>query len=419
MRKEIEVKEARVGMRVVELDISWLKSPFWRNAFTIRNEKDLRVLAEYCTTIVIDLNESALSSTNHLRKRYSDEGQNAVKPGFSGKGQTKKPVDADAPEAGQENPEETLPARKKLKSLESHISVSVEDVKNVFADIRNGNAIDSDKLKESVTTLTSDVLEDSGSLLLLSRLKEKEQTLAEKSVNVCILTMILAKHLKLDKRSIRVLGLGALLHDIGMLKVPDNLMHHPGPLNKSQRAIIEQHVVDGVSFVGLHEDFSAIPELREMIGGHHERYDGSGYPQGLKGDRIPFFARILGLTTTYEAMTRERFFCETSSPTKALAKLYSWRSKLFDAELVEQFIQALGVYPPGCVVELEGGQIAVVTAINPDNRTRPVIRILLGHDQSMLTNQPELDLMMPALAHLKIMRTVDTNELDEFELPEV
>lgn len=413
MRKEIDVADARIGMKVVELDISWLKSPFWRNAFIIRTDKELKLLHQSCKTIVIDLNESDISATNHLRKRYADTPSAEVKPGFINNKKKSESVQENQPGLVKDD---DVPVRKKLKSIENHLSVAVEDITDVFSDISGGRSADTDKIKASVETLTKDVLKDTGSILLLSRLKDKEQTLAEKSVNVCILTVMFARYLKMDARSIRILGLGALLHDIGMLKVPENLINHPGDLNKSQRAIIEQHVVDGVSFVGLNETFSGIPELREMIGGHHERYDGSGYPQGLKGDRIPLFARILGITTTYEAMTRERFYSATYSPTKALARLYSWRSRLFDARLVEQFIQALGVYPPGCVVELEGGQVAVVTAINPENRTRPVIRILLSQEQKALTDQPELDLMMPQLAHLKILRTIDSSE---FELPEV
>lgn len=399
-------------MKVVQLDINWIKSPFWRHAFTIKSEKDIRLLKQFCKFVVIDLNESDLAATNHLRRKVSEqeESSEGLEKARVQKKQRKEEITPKAVEAAD------TPAWQRLKKAEDDLVQAVEEISDVFSDIKVGRAVDSPKLKRSVETMAQDVLSDSSSLLLLTRLKEKEQSLAEKSVNVCVLTLTFAKHLGIRKDQLYELGLGALLHDIGMLKVPDNLLIHPGPLNPSQRAIIEQHVLDGVSFVGLNEELSKMESLRDMIACHHERYDGSGYPRGLKGKSIPLFARILGITTTYEAMTRERFYSSTSSPTQALAKLYRWRYKLFDGRLVEKFIQALGVYPPGCLVELSTGQVAVVTAINPDVRTRPVIRVLLAKDQTALTDQPELDLMMPELNHISILRTLDTRD---FDLPPV
>ncbi len=438
MQKKVLIDDIRVGMRVIELDISWLKSPFWRRAFTIKNEKDIQQIKQYCKYIVIDLNESDLAATNHLRQQYSDTAKESVElrvqrklPGdssYSAKGRDDSEQSADAGASEQLSKQASLdggrvpveaadtPARQRLKKAEKDFDQTVHHMTDIFSDIRVGRAVDSPKLRQSVTTLAQDVMGDSSSLLLLTRLKEKEQTLAEKSVNVCILTLTFAKHLGIRKDQLHELGLGALLHDIGMLRVPDNILAQQGPLNPSQRAIVEQHVMDGVSFVAMNDELSPMEGLKNMIACHHERYDGSGYPVGIKGKAIPLFARILGITTTYEAMTRERFYSPTSSPTQALAKLYRWRYTLFDGRLVEKFIQALGVYPPGCLVELDSGQVAVVTAINPDQRTRPVIRVLLAQDQTALTDQPELDLMMPELAHIHILRTLDTRDL---ELPTV
>ena len=408
MHKKVAVDDVRIGMKVIELDINWMNSPFWRHAFKIKSDKEIRQIKQFCKFVVIDLNESDLAATNHLRQKVSDQQETleAQKTAQVVKKKQKEEQKAEPVEAAD------TAAWQRLKKAEGDLEQTVEQMSDVFSDIKVGRAVDSPKLKRSVETMAQDVLSDSSSLLLLTRLKEKEQSLAEKSVNVCVLTLTFAKHLGIRKDQLYELGLGALLHDIGMLKVPDNLLNHPGPLNPSQRAIIEQHVLDGVSFVGLNEELSSMEGLRDMIACHHERYDGSGYPRGLKGKSIPLFARILGITTTYEAMTRERFYSETSSPTQALAKLYRWRYKLFDGRLVEKFIQALGVYPPGCLVELNTGQVAVVTAINPDVRTRPVIRVLLSKDQAALTDQPELDLLMPELSHISILRTLDTRDLD-------
>lgn len=413
MKKQISVANVRIGMRVVELDISWMKSPFWRREFTVKTEHELQQLRDFCKVVEIDIMKSSAASLAHLRRRRP-------RPEASPPPEIIQPEE---PSGEKEIPLEErkgllgapeLLSRKEIQQIEKHIAVCVNEIKDVFTRISNDDTVNCAKLNDAVKRLTDDALNDAGSLLLLSRLKEKEQSLAEKSVNVCILTIAFAQYLQLDKHSMHVLGLGALLHDVGMLKVPDYLLNHPGPLNKAQKQAIEYHVIEGMSFVGLHDELSGIRELRDIIGSHHERYDGTGYPKGLKGDKIPYLARILGITSTYEAMTRERFYSNASSPTQALSRMYSWRSKLFDAELVQHFIKALGVYPPGCMVELHDNQIAVVTAINPENRTRPVIRILTGHPDESSSYADELNLMQPDMSHIKISRTLEASDLEVF-----
>lgn len=410
MRKQISVVHVRIGMRVVQLDVSWLQSPFWRREFTINTQKELDQLQACCKTVVIDVMASTPASLAHFRRRPTAQAsaETVAEPDFE-----------PSPELQEETPVEQrkgllaapeLLSRKELQKIEGNIAVCVQEIKDIFTRINDGNVVSCKKLNDAVKRLADDALNDAASLLLLSRLKEKEQSLAEKSVNVCILTIAFAQYLQLDKRKIHVLGLGALLHDVGMLKVPDYLLNYQGPMNKAQKQAIEYHVTDGLSFVGLHDELSSIRELRDIIGNHHERYDGSGYPKGLKGDKIPYLARILGITSTYEAMTRERFYSSASSPTQALAKMYSWRAKLFDAALVSQFIKALGVYPPGSMVALENEQVALVTAINPENRTRPIIRLLTGNLAIDESYGEELNLMLPELAHLKIARTLDESD---------
>lgn len=422
MRKQLAVEHVRIGMHIVELDIDWLKSPFWRKRFTVKTEKEMRLLREYCKTVFIDIKECTPASLAHLRRKKTTPVARQVKPQNLEPAQ--QPLTQDPPTA-EEIPFKDrkgllavpeLLSRKELQKIELHIGVCVNEIKDVFTRISNGDTVNCENLTNAVKRLTDDALNDAGSLLLISRLQERELSLAEKSVNVCILTIAFAQYLQLNTHKTHVLGLGALLHDVGMLKVPEYLLNHEGPLNKAQRQAIEYHVIEGLSFVGLHDELSGIRELRDIIGNHHERYDGSGYPKGLKGDKIPYMAQILGITSTYEAMTRERFYSGAASPTQALSKMYSWRSTLFDARLVHSFIKALGVYPPGCMVELEDQQVAVVTAINPENRTRPVIRILTGPASSESSYADELNLMRPELAHMKISRTLEGNDIERLNI---
>jgi len=410
-KKTIAAEHVRIGMRVVELDINWLESPFWRRGFTVKSEEELIKLKRACKQVVIDIEASTRHSLSHFR-------QKPVEPAKARKLAEPETKTKDAENNALENRKGLIAApellnRKELQIIEGNIAVCVGEVKDLFTRVNDSNRVSFKKLTEAVHKLMDDALNDAASLLLLSRLKEKEQSLAEKSVNVCILTIAFAQYLELDSHTIYLLGMAALLHDIGMLKVPNYLLSYEGKLNKAQRQAIEYHVIEGMSFVGLHNELSTLPELKEIIGNHHERYDGSGYPRGLKGDKIPYLAQILGITSTYEAMTRERFYSDASNPTQALSRIYSWRAKLFDASLVNRFIKALGVYPPGCMVELMDGQIAIVTMINPENRTRLVVRALNSNLPGSEDVQAEIDLMRPQNAQISIKRTLDDTNLQE------
>ncbi|OPX54086.1 HD-GYP domain-containing protein [Oceanospirillum multiglobuliferum] len=396
MRQRIPVSDLRVGMRVVELDISWLKSPFWRHAFTIQTQNEITLLRQHCQHVEISVSTKIKGAKSAKQLPSSTQGNS-----------TQKAVDV--PQQGMSKPNASIVTHQKIAQAQQHLQQVAGKITDVFDDARTGHALDAPKLQHSVELLTQDVLTDTNSLLLLSQLQNKDQSLSEKSINVCILTLTFAKHLGIKKDQLHQLGLGALLHDIGMLRVPASLLNHKGTLNASQKAIIQQHVIDGVSMVAHHDNLA---DIKDMIAYHHERYDGSGYPYGLKGRAIPLFARILGITTTYEAMTRERFFSSKTTPTHALSKLYAWRHQLFDGRLVEKFIQALGVYPPGCIVQLNTGQIAIVTEINPEKRTRPVVRLLMSEDKVLLKEQPEINLIMSEYEWIKVQKILDTQELE-------
>ena len=412
-KKTNAAEHVRIGMRIVELDINWLESPFWRRGFTVKTEEELIKLKRACRQVVIDIEASARHSLTHFRKKPVEPAKARKKPEQEQQTKAQKAESLALEQRKGLIAAPELLNRKELQIIEGNIAVCVGEVKDLFTRVNDSNRVSFKKLTQAVHKLMDDALNDAASLLLLSRLQEKEQSLAEKSVNVCILTIAFAQYLELDNHTIYLLGMAALLHDIGMLKVPSYLLSYEGKLNKAQRQAIEYHVIEGMSFVGLHNDLSTLPELKEIIGNHHERYDGTGYPRGIKGDKIPYLAQILGITSTYEAMTRERFYSDAANPTQALSRIYGWREKLFDAKLVNRFIKALGVYPPGCLVELMDGQIAIVTMINPENRTRPVVRALNNNLQGSENTRAEIDLMREENAEISIKRTLDDTNLQE------
>ena len=192
------------------------------------------------------------------------------------------------------------------------------------------------------------------------------------------------------KEDMRVLAKGMLLLDVGKLKIPSNILNKSGLLTKSEFAVAKKHVEFGVQLL---RNTNGISEsIIGMVQTHHERFDGSGYPGGLEGEQIPVFGLIAAIVDTYNAMTRKTLYRGAIAHHKVLQELYRWRDKYFQGELVEQFLQCLGVYPTGGLVEMTSGEVGIVTAQNMRDRLRPTISMLLDELKNPWEVNPHIDL---------------------------
>jgi HD-GYP domain-containing protein (c-di-GMP phosphodiesterase class II) len=202
----------------------------------------------------------------------------------------------------------------------------------------------------------------------------------------------------LEISSLEALALGGLLLDVGKTRLPEELLHKSGPLNPQERQQMEKHVDIGVQILADSQetpDGEAIPlEVLQMVAAHHERADGSGYPQGLENDAIPLFGRIASIVDSYDAMTSKSPFghSEPMTPHEAVTELYELSEKKYQAELIEQFIQAVGIYPTGSLVELSTGEVGAVVAVNGLKRLRPEIVLLLDKNKQPLSEFIAMDL---------------------------
>jgi HD-GYP domain-containing protein (c-di-GMP phosphodiesterase class II) len=185
--------------------------------------------------------------------------------------------------------------------------------------------------------------------------------------------------------------MGALLFDVGKMRLPEKLINNSNRYNQYEFKLVKQHVQHSVDIVrsigGISED------VVSMVQTHHERHNGSGYPVGIKGNSIPIFGRIAGIVDCYDAIISERPFAYAISPHNAIKKLYEWRNIDFQAELVEQFIQVVGIYPVGTVVELSDGRVGVVFAQNRVWRLRPQIMLLLDENKEAYSDFDIINLM--------------------------
>ncbi|WP_177203466.1 HD-GYP domain-containing protein [Marinospirillum celere] len=281
-----------------------------------------------------------------------------------------------------------------------------QQMDRVMKDVRLGNALQPKRMRPVLEQLMEGVLHDSKSMGYLALLREHQDELVVKSVNVALLSLVFAKHIGLRQDQLLPLGMGALLHALGLLEVPAEVLTKTQPLTEQEKQQIRQYPRRGYEYLLAQGSFDE--QTLDIVLHHQERINGEGYPDQLKGRDIGFLARLVAITSVYEALTRTRSYGQALSPATALGQLYRWRFHDFDSRLVEKFIQSLGVYPPGCLVELNNGALAVVDATNSDEPLSPQVKLLTCQELKPLHKQETLDLS--AKASISIRKALDPKE---------
>ena len=224
----------------------------------------------------------------------------------------------------------------------------------------------------------------------LTRIKYKDNYTYNHSVSTSVWAVAFGRHLGLPKKDLESLAIGALLFDVGKIKLPEKLITNTQRYNQYEFKLVKQHVQHSIDIVksidGIDDD------IIEMIQTHHERHNGSGYPLGLSGNKIPIFGKIAGIVDCYDAIISDRPFVSAMSPHNAVKKLYEWRDIDFQGELVEQFIQVVGIYPVGTLVELSDERVGVIVAQNRVWRLRPKVMLLLDENKDAYNEFDTIDL---------------------------
>jgi len=392
MRRKVAVTDLRVGMYVAELDRPWRETPFLFQGFEIRTDDELTQLRSLCQHVYIDaapapgtpnaprrpmlvttpttLSAEANAPAYTVLKRFYDE------PHRTPRYRDQVPLEVELAQA---------------RELEIQTKTLIYDIMD---DARLGRMVDTERAKHVVAGLVQSVMRNPDALVSLNQLKNKDEYTALHSLRVCVLSLAFARHLELSDDQLHIVGLGALLHDIGKMKVPNEVLNKPGRLTAEEFEIMKTHVPHGVKIA---EAGRAVPPAAiELIATHHERVDGSGYTSGLKGEGISLFGQIAAIADCYDAITSDRVYHNGVSAHEALGKLYSWRNINFHEQLVEQFIQCMGIYPIGSIVELNTGSIGVVIATNRMRRLKPRVALVLNADKTPFGTRKIIDLHQEA-----------------------
>lgn len=238
--------------------------------------------------------------------------------------------------------------------------------------------------------IIDELKEHEQAMIMLNTIHVSDHYLFQHSLNVSIYAIMLGTALGYTYDQLRVLGLGAMLHDIGKTLVPQEILLKPDKLTEEEMRIMRRHPEDGFRML---KDNPNIPLIAAHCAlQHHERLDGSGYPRGMKGDEIHDYAKLLGIVDTFDAMTTHRVYKPAALPHEAVEVLYAGAGRLYDAHMIQLFRDRVAIYPPGTTVELNTGEIGIVVDINASLPHRPVVRIITDENGQELKEPYEIDM---------------------------
>lgn len=258
-----------------------------------------------------------------------------------------------------------------------------------FSEIKSGRKIDVAPFKELASGFIDSIFRNQDALACLTQMRQKDAYLLEHSINVSILMSIFAKHLNIEKSIIEELATGALLHDIGKIKIPDNVLNKPGRYSDDEFKIMQNHALFSKEIL---EDAGLTGIAVDIAGMHHERLDGKGYPFAKKGNEISQYVRMASIVDVYDALTAERVYKAGMEPIKAFKILKDGCPHSFDGELLNKFIQCIGIHPVGTLVKLSSQKIGLVTQSNPTTPLKPTVKIFYNAKHSRYIQVQDIDL---------------------------
>lgn len=407
MRIRFDVEDLCVGMFVYELDRPWLDTPFLLQGFLIEQSEQISELGKYSHHVFVDPSMSTIpvgTPQERVARMRLMTGEVAAVAGTEGDGIAAEHSILELEEAPVANTpigrmlaklrieypsmapvEEELPIAREIHQRAS-VAVHV-----LFDRIMVGGVMDGKALHETIEEITESVVRNPDALLLLTYLRQKSRYAYHHAISVSVHLLAFGRHIGLPKPQLHVLGSAGILLDTGMSRLSGEILHKKGRLTEQEFGAMKKHVAFGLEFVRNSPDVS--PQVEEIIALHHERENGSGYPLGLKEREISILGKMAAIVDCYAALISERPYAQPMPSFEALQMLYNWRGTFYHSDMVEQFIQCLGPYPVGGLVELNTGEVAVVLEHNRIRRLKPRVMIVLDADKKPLSSPVMLDLI--------------------------
>ncbi len=359
MIKRIKTEELKPGMYIHDLNCGWLDHPFFSSRFKVKDEKTVeRIIEHGIKEVYIDTDKGLDVPDAPTEEEVKRDVEKRIRKKVSKKQDITNPVSI----------EDELPRAKEIKKEAKQI------VDRIMNDIRLGRQIEIEKVDHLVDRISESIFRNDQALTSLCRIKEKDEYTFMHSVSVGVLMISFARTLNIKPKTIREIGIGAILHDTGKMKIPLEILNKPGRLTEEEFKKIKEHVVYSEEILSHTPGIS--PVSVHVAAEHHERFDGSGYMRGLKDGEISLYGQMAAIVDVYDAMTSDRCYHKKIEPTEALRRMFEWGGSLFKEGLVHQFIKCVGIYPVGSLVRLESGLIGIVLEQGKENLLYPVVRVI-------------------------------------------
>jgi putative nucleotidyltransferase with HDIG domain len=283
-------------------------------------------------------------------------------------------------------------------------------IEELMQSTRYGMALNKRIIKDQSSKIMKIVQRDPQIALALLDLKNFDDYTYVHSINVAVLSITFAMHLRFSEEKIMSIAQGSILHDIGKAKIPIDILNKPDKLTESEMKIIKEHPALGVKVIQNDNINDEIVE--EIIHFHHENFDGTGYPNQVQGIQTKRFASIVAVADYYDALTSKRVYKNEFDPHEAMKNIYGVSGVKFDPRVVNHFIRTLGIYPIGTIVELSDGRIASVIAFSPDNLLKPLVKALfyksnLAKKSNEMINLADSKIFIKGIYKDKEIKTID------------
>jgi putative nucleotidyltransferase with HDIG domain len=380
--KLIHRDQLRVGL-FIHLDLPWMKHPFMTNSFKIKNEKQLETLKKLRLAQV----------------RIDPDKSDAALPAAAPQAPPEPRDDAEQSlwEEKKRRIEVLKVRRSRLNHCANRYNDSVVSVHKLMDHLLASPAQAAKEAEQVVNNMVSALTIDSEVTMQLVNMKGQDENTYYHVINVAALSLVLGRNLGLEKDQLRMLGLGALFHDIGHQRIPSQILRKKTPLSPAEQQLYQRHPLYGAE-IAL--KLRTLPRpVVEIIAQHHENLDGSGYPKGLTSEGISFLSRIIAVANHYDNLCNHATDKGRLSPYQAVSLMYSREKPKYDGKILTTFIANLGVYPPGTIIRLSDQRIAVVVSINAGELLKPNVLVYdssIPKDEALIIDLTEEDLSISA-----------------------
>jgi HD-GYP domain-containing protein (c-di-GMP phosphodiesterase class II) len=402
----VDSSKASIGMYVSMLDRPWLETPFVFQGFEIKDRLEIELLQSYCSVIYVDIHRSSLSpvqvralaGTQPSRLNVVKTERHKIRePGkwrrrfgnlLRRLGLSRKIRREPRLEAGG-YPVESTVRGEAYDAFAAYKAVSL-DYREILNQVEQHGKLEVGILKKAAQPLIDSILRNPDAMAWTIFSRRQSRKSLSRAIATSVWCLMFGRHLGFDRQGLEELTIGGLILDIGNVGLPIEFANSQQEITREQHSLLLRHVEFGLAI--LNKSNGVSDNVRDMVAYHHERADGSGYPQGLRGNRIPAYGRIAAIADCYDAMTTENAYSPAYAAFDVARKLNDMRGKQFAAEVVEQFLCTMGMFPTASVVELSDGSTGLVLEQNRENSLRPKVMVLLDKHRKALRKPKILEM---------------------------